>query len=755
MSVEAFSAHVKHCADAAATTGQRPLLWLMGECGLAFENIAAVLAELTDCRCAVWVSKAFNKLDEGVARELLAYDIEVLQHPSHLLGTQTDVLIYDAHQGFDPDLFCLAAGTLKAGGVLLFLSPTVTQWLASGDPDYQRMLVYPHTIAQIEGRFLQRWIKALESADGTMAWDLNTQRSVKVLGKALPQSMPALHNGHGLLEDFDYTHDQKQLIAQILRVAEGHRNRPLVVTADRGRGKSAAIGAAVARLIQLKADVRVAVTAPNQNNCQVLFNHCKAALSAFDLKQSSNALEFNNAQVRYIPPDELIRLAESSRDTAYGFDLLIVEEAAAIPEFCLRRLLHIFHRIVFATTVHGYEGTGRGFQIRFQPYLDEYFQGWRLMKLSEPIRWGKNDLLEGLMNDAFLLNTEFASPNLNSIEELAPDHLTLTGISQAQLAEDQVLLAQVFGLLVQAHYRTSPGDLRDLLDGVNLTTWLLTAQGQVVGCALVAEEGDLDEAIVDAVYSGKRRPKGHLLPQTICQCLGEKAFARYQCARIVRIAITPELQRLGLGSRLLERLEQTYAEKGFAFIGSSFAAHPRVISFWHANHYHPIRLGFSKETSSGAHSLLVMKALSQKRLAATKQFQTMVDELYQRFSNEFLFLLGNEFQSLSVDEVLPLMATLNGEPDNSVSPNDYEQVRQFARGARTLENVRFSLWKFVVARVLDQQFFSVEKTNQRLILDIILRQRKISDIRMDGLVTGKKQAIKKIRDALATLLPLD
>ncbi len=54
---------------------------------------------------------------------------------------------------------------------------------------------------------------------------------------------------------------------------------------------------------------------------------------------------------------------------------LIVDEAAAIPAPLLRQLVSRFPRTLLTTTVQGYEGTGRGFLLKFcasLPHLQSF-----------------------------------------------------------------------------------------------------------------------------------------------------------------------------------------------------------------------------------------------------------------------------------------------------------------------------------------------------------------------------------------------
>ena len=72
-------------------------------------------------------------------------------------------------------------------------------------------------------------------------------------------------------------------------------------------------------------------------------------------------------------------------------DWLIVDEAAAIPGPLLEKLVSRFPRVLLTTTVQGYEGTGRGFLLKFCAR----FSGLRRYTLSTPVRWAAGCPLSG------------------------------------------------------------------------------------------------------------------------------------------------------------------------------------------------------------------------------------------------------------------------------------------------------------------------------------------------------------------------
>ena len=90
-----------------------------------------------------------------------------------------------------------------------------------------------------------------------------------------------------------------------------------------------------------------------------------------------------------------------------------------------------YSRIVFASTQHGYEGSGRGFAINFKKILDSVAPEWVNCELSTPIRWSENDTLENFVFDALLLKAEPA--DINNVE---PSQCTTVQLDKAELIRE-------------------------------------------------------------------------------------------------------------------------------------------------------------------------------------------------------------------------------------------------------------------------------------------------------------------------------
>jgi len=633
--------------------GHRHTLVLAGDAGWARQAAADLLLP-----GALWIGDA-----GPVGVRILSGD-----KARQALGEDLPQLVFDTHAGLDPDALGAVCGALSGGGSLLLLTPPLEHWPVFDDPDKVRYASHPYAADAVGGRFLARLAAVLRAAPGVR---LITPGDPVVLPPATGFSpVPASDDPDCL------TPDQAAAVAALLRVAHGHRRRPLVLTADRGRGKSAALGIAAARLL---ADGlgRIIVTAPRPAAVAAVFDQAQRLLPTAE--RHGNRLLLAERELLFMAPDELLRQAPAA-------DLVLVDEAAAIPVPLLSRLLARHARIAFASTVHGYEGSGRGFALRFRAELDVRTPQWRALSLTAPIRYAADDPLEAWVNSALLLDAEPAELP----DDIDPRTLTIAPIDRDALAADAGLLRQVFGLLVQAHYQTRPADLRQLLDAPGLTVWLARHGEQVTGVCLVQREGGLDAELAAEVAAGRRRSHGHLIPQSLARHTGMAALASQRTARVMRIAVHPALQRHGLGRRLLAAVADKAGRDGMDWWGASFAADPASLGFWQSAGCGALRLGASRDAASGTYSAVLLSPLSGPA-------QASYCTLRQRFMDGLAHGLADTWRALE-PAVAAALLHRDGLPA-PLSEQDSADVAAFAAGQRDLAAAQLALWRWLLQQL--------------------------------------------------------
>ena len=202
---------------------------------------------------------------------------------------------------------------------------------------------------------------------------------------------------------------------------------------------------------------------------------------------------------------------------------------------------------------------------------------------------------------------------LNSVQKLDIENTYFKQWAPTELLQNENKLGEIFALLVNAHYRTSPNDLRQMLDGPNIFVFTLENQGQTVAAAVIAKEGLLPETLTEQIWQGRRRPRGHLLPQSLIAHAGFKEAGRYSYSRVIRIATNPELQRRGLGSKLLLELEDWSRANSIDFLCTSYGYDIALYKFWLRSGMLSARLGLKAEASTGEFSILMPEATKTKR----------------------------------------------------------------------------------------------------------------------------------------------
>ncbi|MCL4141142.1 UNVERIFIED_CONTAM: hypothetical protein GTU68_008669 [Idotea baltica] len=528
------------------------------------------------------------------------------------------------------------------------------------------------------------------------------------------------------------TADQQQAIKAILKVAKGHRRRPLVLSADRGRGKSAALGMAAAQLLSTGTQ-RILVTAPSFAAAEAVFKHAASLLP--DATSSRSLLQLADAELRFIAPDDLLQSAVQT-------DLLLIDEAAVIPSPMLADMLRRYSRIVFSTTLHGYEGTGRGFAVRFQHLLEAMTPSWRRYNLVEPIRWDSNDALEAFSFEALLLNADPVEGELVSDAQL--QHCEIERLDSKTLLGNEVKLRALFGLMVLAHYRTRPSDLQLLLNNDAITLYVISWHSHIVGTVWLVDEGELNADLSEAIYCGERRLKGHLLPQSLLAHSGLMSAGNLKYQRVLRIAIHPDLRRKGFATALIERVVDAAKANHVDIVGASFSADTQVMSFWHNCHFSSVRLGLQRDDVSGQHAVTLLHACSPKGALLVSKVQT-------RFEQQWPDMLALPFNHLDVEIVLAIFQQLD-QPIRPLSEQDWHDIKRFSQHNATYETCHVAIRQFVILMIRHVAFKQLSERDQRLLVLRTLQLTPSFEVIRTLEFKGKSDYLLALRQAIDTLL---
>ncbi|WP_435363869.1 tRNA(Met) cytidine acetyltransferase TmcA [Haloarchaeobius sp. DYHT-AS-18] len=564
-------------------------------------------------RCETVVGQVLDDLSIPITATALVSDRDFLRcrqveprQAGAILGTTHECIVVDAHDQLRPNTLGQVVGAVDGGGLLVLLAPPLDEWPAQRDDFDAGMAVLPFSRADVTGHFRERFVETLRAHRGIAIYDVD---SATVEDDGLTH--PAPHRPDppfGAPAEFDFpavayescrTADQVEAVHDFEFLK--HANRALVLEADRGRGKSSAAGLAAGAFAADGQDVLV--TAPSYQNAAEAFDRARELFDALDIAgdhpdPTTHLATTTGGEVRYEPPP-------AAAETASEPDLLVVDEAAAISVRLLDATLAA-DRVAYASTIHGYEGAGRGFSVRFREHLDDSDHEVREARLSTPIRYAAGDPVEVWSFNA--LGLDARPPVDQLVAGATPDSVEYGQPDPEALLADPTLLRETFGLLVLAHYQTQPDDLARLLDAPNLTVRTLTHEGHVVSVALLAREGGLDEETRARIYEGGRI-NGNMIPDVLTSQLRDEAAAGPVGQRVVRIATHHAARGRGLGSELLSQVRREFADE-VDWLGVGYGATPDLLRFWGDNDYHTVHLSTTRNDVSGEYSAVMLSPCS-------------------------------------------------------------------------------------------------------------------------------------------------
>ncbi len=630
-----------------------------------------------------------------------------------LLGTTRECVVVDAHEECRPNALGRAVGAVDGGGLLVLLAPPLEEWSTRRDRFDETLAAPPATVADVSGRFRDRLVSLLRAHRGIAIVDADSGEIEREgltnpapVGERGPPSLPDDHAFPRVAYEACRTDDQVAALRAFERLREP--DTAVVLEADRGRGKSSAAGLAAGSLAAAGRDVLV--TAPDRRGAGELFARSREVLDALGVLATreveggeGTVRATDGGCVRFAPPAEA---GEFPGDP----DVVLVDEAAGLPVALLTSLLGRVP-VGFATTVHGYEGAGRGFAVRFRERLAGSDCEVVEASMGTPIRYAETDPVEPWAFRALLLD---ASPAVEPlVTDATPRTVEYVAPTPDDLLADEHLLRELFGLLVLAHYRTEPDDLARLLDAPNLSARCLVHGGHVVSVALLAREGGFDAETCERIYR-EGRVRGNMLPDLMTGQLRDPEAGAPLGVRVVRIATHPSVQSAGLGSELLDSVHEEFGTD-VDWFGTSYGATPRLLDFWRESGYHPIHLSATRNATSGEHSVAMLRA------AAPDPAHDHITVRHARWFRERVGdVLGDTLAGVDSDVVRGTLGAFESPVVPELSAREWRLVASAAFGPGQFDMHPGPFRRLALAALTDPGF-ALDARGERLLVRRVLQ----------------------------------
>ncbi|KAL8932428.1 MAG: hypothetical protein Q9211_006319 [Gyalolechia sp. 1 TL-2023] len=548
-----------------------------------------------------------------------------------ILGNTFGMCILQDFEAITPNILARTVETVEGGGLVLLLLKGMTslkQLYTLSMDVHSRYRTEAHD--DVVARFNERFVLSLGSCGACLFVDdelnvlpISGGKNVKPLPPPAPDdggktearkeldgikeslidSQPV-----GALIQLAKTVDQaKALLTFVDAIAEKTLRSTVALTAARGRGKSAALGVAIAAAVA-HGYSNIFITSPSPENLKTVFEFLFKGFDAlnyqdhfdYSIIQSTNP-DFNKAIVRvnvhrqhrqtiqYIRPQDAYTLGQA--------ELLVIDEAAAIPLPLVKKLMGPY-LVLMASTINGYEGTGRSLSLKLLQQLRDQSRGLaktngkkdgaaatngevpyaggrtlREIVLSEPIRYGQGDSVEKWLNRVLCLDATLPTSRMAALGCPHPSKCELLHVNRDTLFSfhpvSEKFLQQMITLYVASHYKNSPNDLQLMSDAPAHQLYVLVPPIDDDSprlpeplCVLqVALEGQISKQSVLSSLSRGQRAGGDLIPWLVSQQFQDEEFAGLSGARIVRIATNPEYTNMGYGSQALRLLIDFYEGK--------------------------------------------------------------------------------------------------------------------------------------------------------------------------------------------------
>ncbi|XP_060695058.1 RNA cytidine acetyltransferase [Hemiscyllium ocellatum] len=720
-----------------------------------------------------------------------------------ILGNTYGMCVLQDFEALTPNLLARTVETVEGGGLVVILLRTVNslkQLYTMTMDVHARFRTESHQ--DVVGRFNERFILSLASCKNCVV--INDQLDILPLSSHIsnikpipPKSMDerlmphevelkelkeSLHDTQpvGVLVDGCKTLDQAKAVLKFIEaISEKTLRCTVTLTAARGRGKSAALGLAIAGAVAFGYS-NIFVTSPSPDNLNTLFEFVFKGFDAlqyqehldYEIVQSLNP-EFNKAVVRvniykehrqtiqYIHPADAVKLGQA--------ELMVIDEAAAIPLPLVKKLLGPY-LVFMASTINGYEGTGRSLSLKLIQQLRQQNDQSQItvtaenkvtstMKLStvrtlhevslhEAIRYAPGDPVEKWLNDLLCLDCLNISRIISGYP--LPELCDLYYVNRDTLfcyhKASETFLHRLMSLYVASHYKNSPNDLQILSDAPAHHLFCLLPPVQptqnslpeVLAVIQVALEGEISRQSVMNSLSRGKKAFGDLIPWIVSEQFQDPDFGSLSGGRIVRIAVHPDCQGMGYGSRAVQLLQMYYEgkfpcleeqeshkpteittvgseavglldevlapRKGLPplllklserppekldYLGVSYGLTSQLLKFWKKAGYVPVYLRQTSNELTGEHSCIMLKRLNAEEDVESTE-ENWLFAFWSDFRRRFLSLLSFQFSSFPPSVAQNILQNKNikhelkpplckSELEAKFTPYDLKRLEMYSR----------------------------------------------------------------------------
>lgn len=704
-----------------------------------------------------------------------------------ILGNTYGMCVLQDFEALTPNLLARTIETVEGGGMIVILLRTMSslkQLYTMTMDVHSRYRTEAHQ--DVVGRFNERFILSLASCKNCIVIDdqldilpissnvanikpvppksqedgLEPQEmELKALKDSLQDTQPV-----GVLVDSCKTMDQAKAVLKFIEaISEKTLRSTVALTASRGRGKSAALGLAIAGAVAFGYS-NIFVTSPSPDNLHTLFEFLFKGFDAmqyqehldYEIIQSLNP-EFDKAVVRvnvfkehrqtiqYIHPADAVKLGQA--------ELVVIDEAAAIPLPLVKNLLGPY-LVFMASTINGYEGTGRSLSLKLIQQLRQQSAQSQVsmtaenksttttklssartlheVSLQESIRYAPGDAVEKWLNELLCLDCLNITRIISGCP--LPETCDLYYVNRDTLfcyhKASEAFLQRLMALYVASHYKNSPNDLQLLSDAPAHHLFCLlppvpptqNSLPEVLAVVQVCLEGEISRQSILSSLARGMKASGDLIPWTVSEQFQDPDFGSLSGARVVRIAVHPDYQGMGYGSRALHLLQMYYEGKfpcleekviqksqeistisseavslieeavtprkdlpplllklserqaeSLDYLGVSYGLTSQLLKFWKRGGFVPVYLRQTPNDLTGEHSCIMLKTLSEDEDTEREPWLTA---FWKDFRRRFLSLLSYQFSSFSPALALNILQNKNVKKSSSsaLSRSELEAV---------------------------------------------------------------------------------